>query len=454
MNEEPARRRRTSSRSAAQGAGSSASRSRGKGPKTAELVKGVVLGALALVLIIVIVRHFGADDVMSDAADPGWKSDGVTGDLGRAASELAAQPPAVDAAKAAALDALNQSPLNVGALSLLADAAEAAGDTAASAKYRRLIHEQTRRHIPTMRWLFDQAVASRDFATAASLADAMLRQDYLQPNARYVMATMGTLITDPEARPPIAAILSTSNVWRRAFLELIASRGDIDAFPELLSLVSSSNGPAFTSAWNLYFDRLIKGGESRRAYVVWTGLLPPEEMANLGLLYNGDFESPATGLPFDWTIKTARGMEIVLDGTDPGKGKQSLRVTFGGAPMSFRNMLQTLILDPGNYTLSGMTKTDNLVTDRGLSWGIYCNSLDGNAQLVASPSFSGTSDWKRFTVDFTVPPQYCDYQTIRLELPARIAAERRIQGSIWVDDLAIVAQPMATSAPIAAPPAQ
>ncbi len=450
MNEEPGRRRRTGSRSSSGGGRSSAPRVRS--PIAGTVGKATLAGLLSLILIIVIIHHFGADDVTSDIADPGWKSDGVTGELGKAASAIAATPPALDEARAEAVKALQESPLNIGALDILANAAEAAGDKAAAAKYRQLIYERSRRHTPTMRWIFDQAVEARDFKTATTVADAMLRQDFEQPNARYVLATLGALITDPEARPYIAAIASQTSFWRRPFVELIAQRGDVDVFPDFVSGLLP--GMRFPSGWKFYFDRLIKAGESRRAYVTWSSLLDPDQLSNLKLLYNGGFETKTTGLQFDWTINSARGLEIALDGSDPGEGQQSLRVTFGGAPMSFRNILQTLILDPGNYTLSGMTRTDNLVTERGLSWGIYCNSSDGNAQLAASPSFSGTSDWKRFKVDFTVPPQYCDYQTIRLELPARIAAERRIQGSIWVDDLAIVAQPIATTEPVAAPAAQ
>ena len=444
MTDQSGRRRRTSSRAASKRTRGTTGSVRRLGALAGLIARLAVGGAIALALIALIIHHFSVDDIASDFADPGFRSDGATVDITSGAAQIMAVPPVLDGAKAAAIDALAMSPLNIGALDILANVAEVLGDKATTAKYRQLIYERTKRHTPTLRWIFDRAVDAHDFGTMAAVADAMLRQDHRLPNSRYVMATLGALVADPVARPYIAAIVVPNSAWRRAFVELVAQRGDIDAFPEFVQLLQPPQptpGIRFISSWNLYFDRLIKGGESRMAYVIWTGLLDPDNLPTLGLLFNGGFEMAAKMLPFDWTINQARGMEITTDTNDPGEGQQSLRVTFGGAPMSFRNILQTLILDPGTYTLSGMVKTENLVTVRGLNWGIYCNSSEGNTQLVVSPSFSGTQGWTRFSVDFTVPARFCDYQTIRLELPARIAAERRIQGSIWVDGLSIVAHP-------------
>ncbi|HWJ72951.1 MAG TPA: hypothetical protein VNX29_07285 [Kaistia sp.] len=405
--------------------------------KAVLLVKGVAAAFVSLVAIVFISQHFSADDVVSPIADAGWHSDGVTGDLAKGMSALIARPQALDEARAAANRALELSPLNIGALDILAYAAATAGDTAAVARYRNLIYERTKRHTPTLRWKFDDAVVARDFPAATDAAKAMLRQDIQQPDSRYMMAALVSLTNDPQARPFIRAAVSEPSPWRRPFLELFASRGDPDLFPDFMASLPPVDPTRLSMSWSVYFDRLIKGGASRQAYVIWTSLLPPDQMQSLSLLYNGGFESPASGLPFDWTVTKARGMEIVADTDDPGEGTSSLRVTFGGAPIDFRNVRQTLILDPGRYRISGMTKTQNLVTNRGVSWGVYCNGTRAETQLVSSPSFSGTSGWTRFSVDFDVPPQYCEYQTVRLELPARIDAERRIQGTLWVDDLSI-----------------
>ncbi|MBZ9937949.1 hypothetical protein LB518_16735 [Mesorhizobium sp. BR1-1-16] len=438
MTDTTGRRRRSKSRSSTRSGGSRTARWHWSSPKAVLLAKGVVAAFVSLVAIVFISQHFSADDVVSPIADAGWHSDGVTGDLAKGVSALIVQPPALDEARAAANRALELSPLNIGALDILAYAADGAGDKAAVARYRNLIYERTRRHTPTLRWKFDDAVAARDFATATEAAKAMLRQDIKQPNSRYVMAVLVSLTSDKQARPFILTAVSEQSPWRRTFLDLFASQGDPELFPDFMASLPPVDGMPFNTSWNAYFDRLIKGGASRQAYVIWTSLQPADQMRSLALLYNGGFELPASGLPFDWTIAKARGMEIVADPDDPGEGSSSLRVTFGGSPMDFRHVRQTLILDPGRYKLSGMTKTQDLVTSRGLSWGIYCNGARGETQLDSSPSFSGTSGWTRFSVEFDVPPQFCDYQTIRLELPARIDAERRVQGTLWVDDLSIV----------------
>lgn len=407
--------------------------------------KGAIAAVVSLAVILFITQHFSSDTVATDATDPTWPWDGGAADLGRAAAALESTPPAIDEAEDAAKDALGTSPLSVAALDMLAQAAQAAGDQEAVARYRNLIMTRTLRSFPTLRWRYDEALRRRDFATMMPIGDALLRQDFMRGDARYIIGTMAALAADPDARPELLAILARPSAWRRPFLNALAQIGPIDTFPDIMAEVPPDPDAPTTAAWNFYFDRLTRQGQSRQAYVIWSGQLPEAELARLGLLYNGGFETKPSGAMFDWTITPAKGMEIVFDNENPGEGTTSLRVAFGGAPMSFQNVRQTLILDPGVYTLSGLVRTEDLQTERGLSWAIYCYSVGGGQLLASSPSFSGTTDWSRFSVDFEVPPFACDYQAIRLELPARIAAERRIQGRIWVDGLSIVPKPQSVA---------
>jgi hypothetical protein len=51
--------------------------------------------------------------------------------------------------------------------------------------------------------------------------------------------------------------------------------------------------------------------------------------------------------------------------------------------------------------------------------------------------------WTDFTVKFKVPAADCEAQWLQLELPARIGAERRIEGQVWYRDLQISPIPAA-----------
>jgi len=428
------KRRRSSSRSASRGAWLPAITGRLAG----SAVRLILGGAVALGLVWLIVGHFDADDIGNDPATATWFSDGISSEMREANAALAATPPDTAAARRIATEALEASPLNIRPLSALARAASADKDAAQEAAFRTLIAERTLRDFPTLLWQFEQQANRQDYPAMMETADAILRQNMAVPGALYVMNRMAALMTDEKARVPMAAKLSTPSTWRRTFLDTAASKGDINAFPELMALIQPDNPIRIGSSWNLYFNRLIPNGASRMAYAVWVGLIDLDPAGALGLLYNGGFEQEPTGLPFDWKITPARGMEIVRDPDIHAEGGSSLRVTFGGGETNFNNLQQTLILDPGRYRLSGQVRMDDLRNARGMRLALRCLGPD-SAVVAQSPLFSGTSDWKRFSVDFEVPPQFCDYQTIRFELPARSNIEKRIEGSIWLDDLDIVA---------------
>ena len=435
------KRRRSSTRSASRRSWFPALSGRLAG-RAARLVIG---GAVSLGLVWLIAGHFGADDIGNDAATTTWFTDGISAELREANAALAAKPPDVADARRIATEALAESPLSIRPLSVLARAATADEDAAKEAEFRTLIAERTLRDFPTLLWQFEQQANRQDYPAMMETADAILRQNMAVPGALYVMDRMAVLMSDEAARGPMAAKLSTYSTWRRTFLDTAARKGDINAFPELMALIQPDNPIRTGSSWNLYFNRLIPNGASRMAYAVWVGLIDLDPSGALGLIYNGGFEQNPTGLPFDWTITPARGMEIVRDTNIHAVGDASLRVTFGGGETNFNNLQQTLILDPGRYRFSGEVRMDDLRNARGMRLALYCYR-PGSGLLAQSPLFSGTSDWKKFSVDFEVPPQLCEYQTLRFELPARSNIEKRIEGSIWLDDLDIVPVPLADAA--------
>ena len=96
---------------------------------------------------------------------------------------------------------------------------------------------------------------------------------------------------------------------------------------------------------------------------------------------------------------------------------------------------QMLALAPGNYRLNGRVRLDDLRSDRGLVWTLSC-AEDGR-QLAETEPMSGHTAWRSFSLDFAVPAEACGGQWLTLRVPARIAAEQRIGGVAWFDDLKI-----------------
>jgi hypothetical protein len=155
-------------------------------------------------------------------------------------------------------------------------------------------------------------------------------------------------------------------------------------------------------------------------------------------LTNGDFETPSTGAPFDWSMRPIDGAQSRIAEYGSG-GDGALQVQFYGMRVPFRNVAQTLLLSAGRYRLSGEVIAD-LDTPRGMQWTIACpdrREILGETALV-----SGRTPWTKFDLIFDVPEGgNCRAQFLRLELAARIPSEQEAKGDIWYDDMRITRLP-------------
>jgi hypothetical protein len=71
---------------------------------------------------------------------------------------------------------------------------------------------------------------------------------------------------------------------------------------------------------------------------------------------------------------------------------------------------------------------------RGLVWQLQCNVT--GAVLAESAPMLGHFEWREQTLAFSVPPG-CEGQQLVLRIPARIPAETVINGTLWLDAVAI-----------------
>jgi hypothetical protein len=185
-----------------------------------------------------------------------------------------------------------------------------------------------------------------------------------------------------------------------------------------------------------YLDRLIRDGRYDLARQTWLGTLPAALPANEARPFNGDFDLPIDGLPFNWRVTTIAGAEIDIVPSLANGQRPALRVQFSGRRVSFANVAQLLLLPPGSYTLAGKVKAEELDTVRGLWWRVFCAD-DAKNTLAHTELVSGSLPWTDFAVDFQVPDKNCRAQWLQLELPARIPSETRIEGQIWYQGLRI-----------------
>ena len=326
-------------------------------------------------------------------------------------------------------------PLDADAISLLGLAAAVRGDTDDADGLMRVAAARSLRETGAEMWLFERALQRADFAAAIASADTIMRT---QPDVgNEVYPSLVELSSDAAGQAAMIGALARDPPWRGWFLEQLPQTPDGLAIADpLLAGLAKTAAPTRTAELDPYLEKLVDYGSFQLAFLTWLRFLPPEEAKSVPFVYNGDFEQPVSGLPFDWQFSQVRGADTeVVDTTDPEIGK-ALRVVFANTRVDYHQVTKVLVLPPGPYELSGMVKAEDLTTPRGMRWRVACADGDKH-QLAESDAFLGTFAWKAFSAAFTVPATGCDAQTLRLELDTRVALDQQVVGTFWSDGLAI-----------------
>jgi tetratricopeptide (TPR) repeat protein len=346
----------------------------------------------------------------------------------------------LDSAREWAQRALHSNPLNARALTLLGLIAERKGDQKGADALMRISSARTWGDPITNAWLFNREMRRGDYAKALLFADAMLRMDY-EVQKRQLFFGLAGFTNDPQAFKALTTFLATSPFWRTWFLsELSARLSNQTRVIQLYAALNKTENPPTKKELQPYLNRLIKDGNFEQAHQTWRETLPPEPRENKTYPFNRDFEIAVDGLPFNWDLGGSAGAQVQIVRSVDGGRKQALLVEFSGGRVDLATVKQLMMLPGGDYTFSGSAKTKELQTSRGLWWHIFCAKPSattlGHTELV-----SGTIPWTDFMVKFRVPTADCKAQWLRLELPARVGSEMRIEGQIWYRDLQIVPTP-------------
>jgi hypothetical protein len=244
-------------------------------------------------------------------------------------------------------------------------------------------------------------------------------------------------------------MLAANPPWREWFLTELGKRQP-DAAAAMFRSLRAGPTPPTQAETRAYLRELVNRGAVTQAYLAWVQGLPPARQMALPLLFNGGFDQPLSGVPFDWTIDRIPGAATSIRTAVGGNGR-TVMVEYADQRVAYRNLWQVLMLGPGRYTLHGRVRTIALENARGLVWRLYC--LGKTDQPVAeSDRFKGTADWQSFALSFEVPAEGCRGQVLRLEIATRIVLEQNISGRIWFDDMSIdrdregeaAAQPVST----------
>jgi hypothetical protein len=334
--------------------------------------------------------------------------------------------------------ALGQDPMNARALRILGQVADADNDERSARQLMQAAARRSQRESVAVYWLMRESFERKDYATAIHYADVLLRsRPYVIPQ---VMPTLARIAEDTKANGELKQMLGTNPPWRPQFFSgLLRTITDARTPLDLMLSIKDTPTPPTTADVRDYLDLLIRNNFHELAYYVWLQFLPPEQLANAGLLFNGDFESRPSSLPFDWVISAGTGVTIDFARRPDDPGQHALLVEFGHGRADFRGVTQMIMLSPGNYLFKGQYR-GQLVGRRGLEWRISCAGAENpitKTQMMTGTAATATQ-WAEFSIPFAVPDTDCRAQQVKLVLDARSASEQLVSGSMWYDKLQIV----------------
>jgi hypothetical protein len=331
--------------------------------------------------------------------------------------------------------AMLSDPLNARALRILGQAAAAAGNDAAAARFMQMAARLSLHQSIAVYWLLVHSAQSKDYKAALTYADVVLRT--LPGFDAYVMPALARIAEDGNAVGLLKAALADDPPWRSTVLRnlpgaVVDERIPLDIF---LALRTSRHPPTATEL-DPYLDFLVEHRMYELGYYTWLQFLHPDELAGTGLVYNGDFESPLSGAPFDWHIEQGFGVSIDVVERPDKPGDHALSLAFESGRVEYHSVKQLLMLTPGRYHLRARYKGE-LVGPRGLKWRLAC--AENPEHFFAESAMIGgrAGAWSDLDLDFAVPADNCRAQYLSLDLDARMPSEQFISGTILFDDLRI-----------------
>lgn len=323
-------------------------------------------------------------------------------------------------------------PLNARALRLLGQVAAAARDEARAARLMHAAADLSRHETIAAYWLMRNALRSKDYQSAISYADIMLRtRPELGP---YLLPVLARLAEDKQANGLLRTALAANPPWRSRFFGILPKLVDDARTPlDLLLALRASATPPTVADLMAYLDFLVAHKFYSLAYYTWLQFLSADQLHSVGFLFNGDFATPLSGLPFDWQIAQGQGAEVAVV-SRPGRiGAHSLQVSFLYGRADYRSVAELVMLPPGVYRFDG-EYTGELIGPRGLKWRIVCAD-EANVLGESGMIIGRSAKWQNIEFNFTVPGAGCRAQYVRLDLDARMPSERLVSGSLLFDGL-------------------
>ena len=347
---------------------------------------------------------------------------------GEQAFDAAKTPADFARARGFAVRAVDRSPLDVGAVRLLALSAEHEGEAQRTLALMTIAGRRSERDGPAQAWLFDYWFNRRDWRRAFKHADLLLRT-HPQATKQVEPALEAAAVADPAARRALTLRLDAAPWWRESFLSSLAqSDNDPSALLAIMTDLNAARAKLSNEELEEILIPLVHRHLYDEAYLTWTQSLPPKALGELGNIYDPDFNGLPGAAPFNWALHQPNGGAAEIASLQQGDRGHALGVHLYDAPTQ-PLAVQLLNLPPGRYQLSGQSLSE--ASAAGLEWTVRC---DGGQVIARLSTAAVAGRWTRAAVSFEAPQTGCAAQW--LELVAEPGASYQGSG-VWWDKLAI-----------------
>jgi carbohydrate binding protein with CBM4/9 domain/tetratricopeptide repeat protein len=329
----------------------------------------------------------------------------------------------------------------------LASVYESQGDISAA----RDAFLQARRVHPlsaAVAWQYGNFLLRQDQVDAAFAE--IRRATYIEPK-RSAEAFSRCWRVNPDANAVVDAVIPPDRDAYLVVMRELASSNEVSAalsiWQRLLALRPRMNPPDII----FFTDLLIQRRRMEEARRIWDQAVqlstitlndPPNSV-----VWDGGFESNLSGGGFAWTFPAASvGVQAAFDPRQKHSGKKSLRLFFDGEHnASYDGVCNNLYVQPGTtYRFSAWVRAQALTTDEGVRLRLESQSDRGVSSRVDSQDTRGTQPWTSMEMSWTSADDVRRARVCVVRIASR-GMNPHIQGTIWVDDIALV--PVGRSGP-------
>ena len=160
------------------------------------------------------------------------------------------------------------------------------------------------------------------------------------------------------------------------------------------------------------------------------------------VLWDGGFESNVTGGGFSWLFSEgSRDVQIGMDTQEKHSGNRSVRLIFDGkSNINFAGVCHYVPVQPSTaYRFSAWVRARALTTDQGIRFQLHSLGTQDTSTAVTL-DVHGSAPWTRIELPWSSGKDVQELQVCLVRFPSE-EAENKIQGTAWVDDVALVPEP-------------